>query len=281
VPAPDFLIEISPAEQSIAWGQGGTFSVAVKSRNGFNAAVTLTVSDLPSGASIGWAPAAVVTPPANGSASATMTISTALAATEPGTTRFRVTGRDSQNRMRRDDGRITILRQAGAFSQNAFPLRSDNATCGPVTAVVVGVGGPRVQFSGPLGVTNPAPLFGPGYDFSPNCRVGLVLPPLGDVPFVNLFNLGFVPATGAAGINDPLNFPALAADVRFSPDDSIVAVVGPGQAQGSSALVLHDVVQRQHSTPAHFDSAIVSMMLADTRVTVITAAGQSFDVILP
>jgi hypothetical protein len=138
-----------------------------------------------------------------------------------------------------------------------------------VTANVIA--GPRVQFVGPLGTTNPAPQIGPGYDFSPNCRVGFVIPPPGSGgDWVNLYNLLFESTSGAHGINNPYNFQSTTIEARFSPDDSVVAVIGPAGTGSPRAfsIVLHDLVTRADSQAEFFDGTITSLNLVGDQVTV-------------
>ena len=87
---PDFTIACSPASVSVAQGANVSTTCTVTSQNGFNAATSLSCSGLPAGASCSFSPASV-TPPANGSASSTVTISATAAATT-GTTNISVTG---------------------------------------------------------------------------------------------------------------------------------------------------------------------------------------------
>lgn len=265
---PDFRVEITPADQSLAWGGSASYTVTVRSLNGFNQAVALTAADLPDGSTASLSPTSV-TPPANGTATSTMTIATSVAVTEVGETEFRVVGTDPGNRNRDDEARLDVLRVAGAFGPNIYPLQSGNSTCGPVTATIAG--GPSVQFTSPLGTTNPALAFGPGYDISSDCRVGFVIPPVsGGTPFVNLVNLLFAASTGAPGINNSYDFASVAIESRFSPDGSIVAIVGPGPGGvgGGFSVQLHDVVTHNSSSSAGFDGIITSLNLAGEEVTV-------------
>ena len=269
VPTPDFDVQVTSPDQAVAWGAGASYTVAVESLNGFSQPVALSADDLPDGATASFSPASV-TPPAGGAATATMTLATTEAVTAPGETRFRAIGTDVANRSRDDEARVTVLRKPGPFGANVYPLQSSDDVCDGVDANIVA--GPRVQFVTPLGTTNPAPQFGPGYDFSSrtNCRVGFVIPPVGAQPFVNLYNLDFPPSTGADGVNSPYNFPATAIEARFSPDDSIVAIIGPGgpATNRAYAINLFDVVRKQSGTAAFFDGAISSLELTGNEVTV-------------
>lgn len=272
-PSPDFRVEITPADQSAPWGESRSYTVTVRSLNGFNQAVALSATDLPDGSTTSFSSTSV-TPPANGTATSTMTIATEVAVTEVGETEFRVIGADPGNRNRNDEARLTVLRVEGAFGPNIYPLQSGNSSCGPVTATIVG--GPSVQFSSPLGMTNPSLAFGPGYDIAANCRTGFVIPPVSGAPgnpvwFVNLVNLQFEATTGAPGINNSYDFASVAIEARFSPDASIVAIVGPGPGGvgGGFSVQLHDVVTHDSSGSAGFDGIITSLNLAGEEVTVV------------
>ncbi|MFN7942727.1 MAG: Ig-like domain-containing protein [Thermoanaerobaculia bacterium] len=87
---PDFSVAAAPGSVSIAQGGNGSSTITVGSTNSFNAAVALSVTGLPSGVSGSFAPASV-TPPANGSATSTLTLSATASATL-GTFSLTVTG---------------------------------------------------------------------------------------------------------------------------------------------------------------------------------------------
>ena len=87
---PDFTLSCAPSSLSIAQGGSGTSTCTVTSQNGFNSAVNLSCTGLPSGATCSFAPAAA-TPPANGSTTSTLTVNVAGAAAT-GTTAFQVSG---------------------------------------------------------------------------------------------------------------------------------------------------------------------------------------------
>jgi hypothetical protein len=89
-PTPDFSLAAAPASVTVLQGGSGTSSVTVTSLNGFNAAVALTASGLPSGVSASFAPSSV-TPPAGGSAGSTLTLN-ATAGASVGTFTVTLTG---------------------------------------------------------------------------------------------------------------------------------------------------------------------------------------------
>ncbi len=56
VPVPDFALGATPPSQTIQQGASGNYSVTVSPTNGFNGAVTFSVSGLPTGATSGFTP---------------------------------------------------------------------------------------------------------------------------------------------------------------------------------------------------------------------------------
>jgi hypothetical protein len=87
---PDFTVSASPSSVSVAQGGSANTTVTVGSVNGFNSAVSLAASGLPSGVTAAFSPASV-TPPANGSANSTLTFSASATATA-GTSSVTITG---------------------------------------------------------------------------------------------------------------------------------------------------------------------------------------------
>src|SRR5207302_1022802 len=81
---PDFSLSATPASQSVVQGAGTTYAVSITPSGGFTAAVTLSVSGLPGGATASFSPN-----PAT--AFSTMTVATG-AATPPGSYALTITG---------------------------------------------------------------------------------------------------------------------------------------------------------------------------------------------
>ncbi len=79
-PTPDYSVSASPGSVSIVQGSSGTSTITVSSVNGFNSAVSLTASGLPSGVTASFSPSSV-TPPANGSGTSTLTLTASGTAT--------------------------------------------------------------------------------------------------------------------------------------------------------------------------------------------------------
>jgi hypothetical protein len=78
--SPDFTVGASPSSLTIAQGSSGNSTITVTSLNGFNSATTLSASGLPGGVTAAFSPNPV-TPPANGSATSTLTLTASGTAT--------------------------------------------------------------------------------------------------------------------------------------------------------------------------------------------------------
>jgi len=78
---PDFGFTIFPSQLTLNRGECGNLTITVTSMNGFNAPITLSESGLPSGGTARFYPASVLTPPANGVVTGTLTL--CLAANAP------------------------------------------------------------------------------------------------------------------------------------------------------------------------------------------------------
>jgi hypothetical protein len=89
-PSPDFTLVAAPASLSIGQGASGSSTVTVGSVDGFSSAVSLSCAALPAGVTCGFSPASV-TPPADGSASSTLTVSVS-GSTPAGSYSFQVSG---------------------------------------------------------------------------------------------------------------------------------------------------------------------------------------------
>ena len=70
--AAGFTVTPSPSSVSVTQGSTATSTITVASQNGFNSATTLSVSGLPTGVTAAFSPNPI-TPPANGSATSTLT----------------------------------------------------------------------------------------------------------------------------------------------------------------------------------------------------------------
>ena len=270
VPTPRYTLEVQPAEAHVVWGSTANYTVTLTSQSGFAQTVDLSASDLPAGTSASFGSTSVAVP-AGGSPNTTLAISGPAAQVLPGETRFRVTGQTPGLSDRRDDADIIIHREPGAFTNAGFSLTTANDNCGPVNASVVAAGGPRVIFDTPIGNSNSLAI-GAGYQISPQCRVGVVVPPAQGTPPNTFFNLNlanlFFPAdTGAPGVTtvEVLNN-TVATGFWFSPDESIVAIEGPTGGVGTprtTVLILYDVVTRRSRGSIFYDGTLTSIVLND------------------
>ncbi len=88
----DFTISAAPSSQTVSPGQSTTYTVTVTSTSLPNTPITLNVTaGLPTGASATFAPNPVTTPPADGSVTSTMTVST-IVSTPLGASSLTVSG---------------------------------------------------------------------------------------------------------------------------------------------------------------------------------------------
>ena len=83
---PNFSVNAQPAARSVVPGNPTTFTVSSNALNGFNGPVALSVSGLPSGATVSFAPATLT-----GAGTSTLTINT-LGSTPVGSSTLTVTG---------------------------------------------------------------------------------------------------------------------------------------------------------------------------------------------
>ncbi len=77
---PNFTISASPASVTVTQGANGTSTITITSTGGFNSATTLSASGLPTGVTAAFS-TNPVTPPANGSATSTLTLTASSSAT--------------------------------------------------------------------------------------------------------------------------------------------------------------------------------------------------------
>ncbi len=87
---PGFTVSASPNAVNVSQAGNASSTITVASQNGFNSATTLSLSALPSGVTAAFS-SNPVTPPANGTATSTLTF-TASATATTGTTNITVTG---------------------------------------------------------------------------------------------------------------------------------------------------------------------------------------------
>jgi hypothetical protein len=112
---PGFTVAASPSAVSVTQGSNASSTITVTSVNGFNSATTLGLSALPSGVTAAFS-ANPVTPPANGSATSTLTF-TASATATTGTTNVTVTG-TSGSLVRTTTIALTVTAASSQLIQN-------------------------------------------------------------------------------------------------------------------------------------------------------------------
>src|ERR1019366_523834 len=125
--ASSFTISVSPGSQTVTQGNSTTFAVTVQSLGGFNSGVLLEGLNLPSGyASAGFSPGSTVTPPANGSTTATLTVGTntsTVTGTASMTVRASSSGKTTQTQG------ISLTVNAAASKPGGFTLSAAAAFC--------------------------------------------------------------------------------------------------------------------------------------------------------
>jgi hypothetical protein len=112
---PDFTIGASPSSLTVTQGGKGTSTITITSLNGFNSATTLSATGLPSGVTAAFS-TNPVTPPANGSATSTLTLTASAGATTGNAT-------------------VTVTGTSGALTHSATIALTVNSSVGLQTAV--------------------------------------------------------------------------------------------------------------------------------------------------
>ena len=112
---PNFTITASPSTLTITQGSSGTSTITIGSQNGFSSATTLTVGGLPTGVTAAFS-VNPVTPPANGSASSTLTLTASATATTGSVT-------------------LTVTGTSGSLTHNTTIALTVNSSSGSQTAV--------------------------------------------------------------------------------------------------------------------------------------------------
>jgi kumamolisin len=129
VPTPAFTIAASPTSVSIAQGAKGTSTITTTVSGGFNSAVTLSASGLPTGATAAFSPASIAAP---GSGSSTLTL-TMGASTPAGTYSVVVSGTGSGQT---HTATVTLTVPVPAFTIAASPTSVSAAPGGKGTSTI-------------------------------------------------------------------------------------------------------------------------------------------------
>ena len=145
-PTPNF--SLAGTSVSVAQGAAGASTVTVSSTNGFNSAVTLSTSALPSGVTAAFVPNPA-TPPANGTTTSTLTF-TASATAATGTTSVTVTG-VSGALTRTTTVSLTVTGTGGADLVATFDAARQAPSCGTTVGRSCDTGASLVLGRGTLG----------------------------------------------------------------------------------------------------------------------------------
>jgi hypothetical protein len=158
-PPPDFSVSASPGSQTVGAGGGTSYAVSITPANGFSAAVSLSVSGLPSGANGTFTPN-----PATGSS--TLSISTS-AATPAGTSTLTITGVSGSLT---HAASATLVVSTPDFSVSATPSARTVSQGSPaVYAITIA---PVAGFSGSANLSVSGLPAGAAGSFSPNPAAG-------------------------------------------------------------------------------------------------------------
>src|SRR5271165_2497256 len=164
--SPNFAISASPASLSVQQGNQGTSTITTTTGGGFNSAITLSTSGVPTGTTVSFNPNPI---PAPGSGNSTMTI-TVGASTVPGTYPITVTGSGGGIQQ---NTTVTVTVTAGAnFTISASPaslsVQQGNQGASTITTTISGGFNSAISLSAsgvPSGTTvsfNPNPIPAPG-----------------------------------------------------------------------------------------------------------------------
>jgi hypothetical protein len=116
-PPPDFTISASPSSVTVVQGQQGSSTITTTVSGGFNNAITLTTSALPSGVTVGFSPNPI---PAPGGGTSAMTI-TVAPGTATGTYPITVTGTGGTTQHSTIVSLTVTSSSSGDFSISATP----------------------------------------------------------------------------------------------------------------------------------------------------------------
>lgn len=162
---PNFSISASPASLSVSPGHQGLSTITTAISNGFNSAITLSASGVPSGTTVSFSPNPI---PAPGSGNSTMTI-TVGASTPPGTYPIAVTGNGGGVQQ---STTVTLTVIVPSFTISASPssltIATGNQGTSTITTAISGGFNSSISLSAtgaPSGTTvsfNPATIPAPG-----------------------------------------------------------------------------------------------------------------------
>ena len=197
--APSFTIAASPASFSVQQGNQGTSTITAAISGGFNSAISLSASGLPSGSTVSFNPQTI---PAPGSGSSTMTI-TVGGSTPTGTYPITVTGNGGGIQQTTT---VTLTVSAApsftiAASPASFSVQQGNQGTSTITAAISGGFNSTISLSAsglPSGTTvsfNPQTIPAPGSGSSTMTITVGGSTPLGTYPITLTGNGGGIQQT--------------------------------------------------------------------------------------
>src|SRR5208337_3726346 len=165
---PNFALSASPASLSVQQGNQGTSTIATTISGGFNSAIGLSASGMPSGTTVSFNPNPI---PAPGSGSSTMTVMVG-GSTPTGTYPITVTGNGGGTQQTTTVTLTVTAQQQPNFTLSASPaslsVQQGNQGASTITATIGGGFNSAISLSAsgmPSGTTvsfNPNPIAAPG-----------------------------------------------------------------------------------------------------------------------
>jgi kumamolisin len=163
---PSFSLSASPTSLSVATGSSGSSTITSTVSNGFDSAVTLSASGMPSGVTVSFSPSSIT---GTGSSAASFTVASTVAA---GTYSITITGTSGSTKSTATVSLTVTTTQKGAFSVSVSPtsgsLNRGQSGYAVVTTSVSGGFNSAITFTAsgqPSGVTvsfSPASIAAPG-----------------------------------------------------------------------------------------------------------------------
>ncbi len=237
VPRPQFNLSIiGSSEQTVEWDQPADYQATVEGQNiTTNVTISLMAIDLPDGIETRFNPPRVDLNPGNTIQNSTLTLRSRKFIGPIGTINFTIQASANNFPTRSFPATLNVKHTQGGFTRMQVIWNSMTCNGNGIRAAVGGNGMTRiVTFSIPTSTgevsISPNAVY---YTISPQCKVGVVIPPWSDPavdPAVNLFNLGFARTTGAPELGELIIQGGLTRifwqQFWFSPDDTLLVIIG-------------------------------------------------------
>src|SRR5271165_5922446 len=264
---PSFTISASPSSLTVPAGNQGTSAITTSISSGFNSAITLSASGVPSGTTVSFSPNPI---PAPGSGSSTMTVAVS-SATPPGTYPITVTGNGGGMQQSTTVSLVVAWAQGFDFRNTstfvtdpagdtyvlpttAYPTKGNGVTYGWVKTSLVNGRDRNAQLDPPLAGINYATNGSPATFYV-------------DLPSAGTYNLSL--AMGDAGYQQCYT----QCQIQFFDGKTLLATVAKGR---TSAGYFYDAKGNNWSA-AQWPSNNLSQQvtLTGTRLTVVMGLSQS------